>query len=203
VAAPRVSWHSPVTIRDALAWIFLAPKAENLRLLSESQAEFSKCSTMLDITAKMNAYRELCRITWNNFFLPDAPGLAEVDAFDDLRGCIFTALVTRHCPGVEKSTLGTNALQLRVIPDADLIPIMVNRPSVDGNLYWDESAASSVPKSATLLYLDVFDWDLQGHREFHYYLVRVIQWADHPELAGRDALVECYQTRVYWSVDVA
>jgi hypothetical protein len=154
---------------------------------------------MVDATDILNRYREVSRLLWNNFFLPRRPDFDDVKAFDRIGKVLFAELVLRELSPEEAERGERRGGPLWVVPDADRIPIMVNRPSPDGNLYWDDPTMSSIDKrGADLAFIDCFDWDLFGYRELHYFRVRIVRCPTSPALQGREALLEAYQVRVYF-----
>jgi hypothetical protein len=38
-------------------------------------------------------------------------------------------------------------------------------------------------------FINFFDFDVLGHRDFVYYRVRIVESKTHPELVGRDSLI--------------
>ncbi len=71
-----------------------------------------------------------------------------------------------------------------------------NRPSEDGNWYFDAFGDPIGPDEVTLNFIQWFDWNRYGRREFQYYLVNIAAFPSHPEFEGRGALVERKSTRV-------
>ena len=168
---------------------------------------------MRDITLLMNTYREAARLLWNNF-LRDPSEEAEGLNPDNERYCDFEA--------VKRILFGS--LVLREIAREDLLPefldaarlmsswqepfeeigvwvqhecpALINReePHV-GNQYWD-SPVNRLDASADLRVIDYFDWDTRIHRDFRYYRVRIASFPAHPEVVGRDALLETIYGRV-------
>jgi hypothetical protein len=132
-----------------------------------------------DVTLLLNTYRECARGVWNNFLRADADsdGVADAD-FD--RVDAFSALCE--------------------VLLAELVPIMINRPSQDGNKYWDDPVGQIGQEGVKLLLIDYFDWDQMGFIDFQYYRVKVIGFEQHPHLVGREALLDVHHGNVVFEL---
>jgi hypothetical protein len=163
---------------------------------------------MQEITHLMNRYREAARVLWNNFFLEPEVDFDTVEAFDVTRGRLFETLVLRHVvatgdrsvEGLEPSRFILEPLRafdlIRVVPVADRVPIHVNRAGPESG-YWDAEPTAISQSEADLLYVDCFDWDVRGYREFHYYRLEVRNFKGRPDLEGRPALLSVEHCRVF------
>ncbi len=121
-----------------------------------------------------------------------------VDAFSALCEILLAELVLRPLgkAGHRKAAPGDPYPFLRVVPTADSVPIMINRPSQDGNKYWDDPVTRVGQEGVKLLLIDYFDWDQMGFIDFQYYRVRVIGFDQHPHLVGREALLDVHHAKV-------
>lgn len=161
---------------------------------------------MKDITLLLAKCRESARHLWNTYFV-DRVNAAEafdhkwniVDQFRQIErlllwGVVFDELDEHRCeidPGKELVSL------LHVVPEpATGVPIMISRPSADGNKYWDDPVDRVQASEVDLRFIEYFDWDQLGPREFQYYRVRIQSFSTHPHLVGRDALLETRFARV-------
>lgn len=161
---------------------------------------------MKDITPLFTKCREAARHLWNTYFV-DRVNAAEafdhkwniVDQFRQIErlllwGVVSDELDEHRCeidPGKELASL------LHVVPEpATGVPIMISRPSADGNKYWDDPVNHVRASEVDLRFIEYFDWDQLGPREFQYYRVRIQSFATHPHLIGRDALLETRYARV-------
>lgn len=153
---------------------------------------------MQDVTALLSRYRECARMLWNSFLREDAD-YQTVDVYEDIRRRLFDEIVLA---GVDKgeSTKASpdDAYEfLRVVPRAEEIPIMINRSSSPGSGYWDDPVDRIGATDAELHLIDFFDWEQMGYRDFHYYRVRIENFTKHPDLNGRQALVEVHHAGVF------
>jgi hypothetical protein len=157
----------------------------------------------MDITELMAAYRECVRGVWNNTFRPafgEKADFDDVDAFWAVRDALLSEFVLRRL-GVPSSSRGSRSLRepvkrVQVVPRPDPAPIMVNRPSSGGNLYWDDPVRSVRVVGLSLGCVDFFDWDNFGFIDLQYHLVRIEACSEHPHLVGRAALVEVHYATV-------
>ncbi len=153
---------------------------------------------MQDVTALLSRYRECVRTLWNNFLREDAD-YQTVEVYEDIRRRLFDEIVLAGVGKGEatKASLDDAYPFLRVVPRADEIPIMINRSGAPGSGYWDDPVDRIRANDAELHLIDVFDWEQMGYRDFHYYQVRIENLAKHPDLNGRQALVEVHHACVF------
>jgi len=166
---------------------------------------------MMDVTSRMNGFRECVRHLWNVDFLPLVEAARDRwdlrDGFDDVCSLLFASLVVDPLgaalpPSVGRTlapdrTAGAPALPwLRVVPNGPAgVPIMINRDPLSDQGYWDHPVHRVSETDVDLRMVRWFDFDVLGFRDLRYYLVR-IQGATDPDLTGRAALIECEYTRV-------
>lgn len=153
---------------------------------------------MQEVTHLLNAYRESARGLWNNYLRAEAD-FDRVDAFAALCEGLLTELVLRPLgkQGYKKASASDPYPFLRVVPVADPVPIMINRPSQDGNKYWDDPVSQVGEQGVKLLLIDYFDWDQLGFIDFQYYRVKVLGFDKHPHLVGREALLGVHHAKVF------
>jgi hypothetical protein len=154
---------------------------------------------MSDIGRLLSDYRECGRTIWNTYFRPRAAERDEWDLhdeFEDVCVLLFASLVLhpmgrrgekQKAAGYEKAP--DPLMFLRVVPrHASGSPVQINR-DVRRSGYWDHPVKLLRPNDADLRFIDFFDFDVLGVRDFAFCLVRVVA-SDHlPELVGRDALI--------------
>jgi hypothetical protein len=63
--------------------------------------------------------------------------------------------------------------------------------------YWNHPVNIVEPGEADLLFIAYFDWDEMDYIDFRYYRVKIAAFASHPEVVGRQALIERQQTAVH------
>ncbi len=158
---------------------------------------------MKDITIVLDRYREACRHLWNTYFYANDDMSSYsgqmLDQFEEIQELLFVTLV------LEKVATASYADQfkkealpfLRVVPTSEHgVPIMIERPSRDGNRYWDEPVNRVKPSDVTLHFIDYFDWNPYGHIDLKYYKVTIVAFLSHQDLVGREALIETTHARV-------
>lgn len=161
---------------------------------------------MKDLTQKFTLYRECARNLWNRYFLNQMP-LEDPwdfrDHFEDICVLLFTSFVLHpigRCK--EKKTPSYMAhleplAFLQVIPSLDSgVPVQINREKEGSHAYWDYPLKTIRPPDATLLFIDYFDFDVLGSREFEYCLVRIVESKAFPEIIGRDALINSKDVKI-------
>jgi hypothetical protein len=158
-------------------------------------------SAMTDVTLTMNVYRECTRNLWNTYFLPLA-GEQDFDLrdrFGEIEKLLFSVLVLEQL-GIDPTSQTDHhepVKALKLVPCADSgVPIMINRPSEDGNKYWDDPVDRVSPTEVDLRFIECFDWDVCGHLEMRYYMARIASFPDQPHLVGRDALIDTSYVKV-------
>ncbi len=166
---------------------------------------------MLDLTARMNSFRECVRHLWNTRFFPivedSTDRWALRDGFDDACAILFDSLVVDTL-ALDRSASVPRALApdrmaaapplpwLQVVPAGPAgVPIMINRDPVSDSGYWDHPTGRVDDTEVDLRMVRWFDFDVLGFRDFRYYLVRIHSASDRA-LVGRAALIECEYTRV-------
>src|SRR3990172_1583586 len=151
---------------------------------------------MTDAAQLMSTYREGARGLWNNALRPGAD-FDSVDAFAEICGRLFDELVLRPLGmrGYRKPRADDPYPFLRLVPRGDPVPIMINRPSEDGNRYWDDPIRRLGCKGLTLLFVDYFDWDQRGYIDLQYYRVKIAASDEQPQIVGREALVEVHHAQ--------
>lgn len=156
---------------------------------------------MLDVTPLFVAFRETTRHLWNSaFYRPDADrdGMAwdRRDAFSRVATELFSAIVLEP--------LGVNEQRLPRMSEAHPaamtcveveptsvtgVPIMINRASPRTG-YWDDPVRQIAPGEVRMQFVQFFDWDQIGARDFQYAETLIVDFPAHPELVGRHALIE-------------
>jgi hypothetical protein len=151
---------------------------------------------MEDVTALMNEYRECVRHLWNTNFSEDAtesePDWDLCDEFNEIAALLFRTLVLRK--------LGLDDVNVRPAQYSPQEPfpflrievdsgseIMVNRG--EGTGYWDDPFRRVEKGELDLRFIQFFDWQNLGFREFAFYRVRIVSSKKHQHLVGRDALL--------------
>lgn len=156
---------------------------------------------MTDVTELMLKYRECSRHLWNMYFRPSSH--SEMwdlrDQFDAIDRQLFLTLVLGRL-GVDREAAlqGDRPIEeLKVTLASDQeTPIMISRPSTDGNSYWDCPVTRASNPEIDLRFISFFDWNKYGVADLSYLRVRISDFPRHSDLVGRDALVEVSNCRV-------
>jgi hypothetical protein len=161
---------------------------------------------MRDVTTLMDRYRECARHLWNVYFLEQARKASDAawDVRDDFaRVCqlLFSALVLvplgkdedEKAAEYDQAKKPLSFLHVVPLPET-AIPIDINREKVRSG-YWDHPVNRVYAQDVDLRFIDFFDFDLLGFRDFEYYQVRIVEARD-KDLVGREALIECRYSKV-------
>jgi hypothetical protein len=140
----------------------------------------------------MNRFRLASRELFNHYFHASthADEQWSVDErFATMEEHLFNALVTEpaEIPAVIYGHLQPNILvRLRF---GEFAPWMLNRETDSG--YWDHSQQKFTAE-VVLQFKEFFDWDQADFKDYRFVRVVVAEWASHPELIGKHALVESH-----------
>src|SRR3990172_7318562 len=143
---------------------------------------------MRDVNELLLKYREGARILWIGF-LREGADFDRVDAFASIRAILFEELVLKAVgqPGFRKALERDPYPFLLVVPNVEPVPVQVNRPSDDRNMYWDDPVTQLGVAGLSLALIDSFDWDDFGYIDLRYYRVLIVACREHPRLVGRQA----------------
>lgn len=149
---------------------------------------------MRDITEIFDHYRIAARSIWNMAFWsePELRNWDSWDQFERIKELLFKALVLARL-GAENGSTEPQASAARIfyVAPRGSVPVMISKPRAgDSNWYWDDPVRQIDASDAELHFLDYFDWDKMGYADFQYYRVRIAAFRAHPDLIGRDALIE-------------
>lgn len=155
----------------------------------------------MDVTKLMLAYRECARAIWNDTMRPDAEPYVDfdaVDAFRTIQAVVFEQLVLRplRMSAFKRTTARDVFPFLLVRPKGDSMPAMVNRPSPDRNLYWDDPVTLLRKHGLSAAFIGFHDWSDFGYIDMQHYRVRIEQCSEHPHLVGREALIDVHHADV-------
>ncbi len=170
-----------------------------------------KDSFMKDITQILNEYRECVRNLWNIYFIKHISSESEWDVFDEYEDiCImlFSSLVlnllNRETYKKAKTYVRASEplLFLRVVPvEKSGISVNINREKNVSN-YWDYPLSIIKSNEADMRFIDFFDFNLLGSRDFQYCRVRIVASNVNPDIVGHDALIDCNKIKVYFDDSV-
>lgn len=162
---------------------------------------------MKDITLRVNVYRECARHIWNSYYLDQLTKSTQFDIkdeFDELCTMLFSSLVLNPI-GCEqhKKSLSNQANQeplncLLVSPSVKSgVPISINR-EIRRSAYWDHPLNFAKHGDLDMRFIDCFDSNVFGFRDFEYYVVRIVNSRKHKDLTGRDALIQTRYARIFF-----
>lgn len=150
---------------------------------------------MRNIKTEMAAYREAIRHLWNSTFSTLEESLRFgicLELFEEIDDLIFRSLVCEPLgiEFVEKASFDP-IINLKVTPISLLteVHVMINR-SIPASGYWDDPIKVINASDVDLALIGFFDWDGYNVKDCAYYRVRIIDCKSHPNLIGRDALIE-------------
>ncbi len=151
----------------------------------------------MNITERINDFREAARHVWNTHFRHEAEQNQDWDlrdAFSEVYVALFNSIVRVALPDSAPSIPHLWDPERNVLPEyrvtgqADRLPLMINRDKpASGN--WDHQTKYVESSAVDLRLVALFDWDNVGFREFRYFRVRIVL-SDNPDLVDRDALAE-------------
>jgi hypothetical protein len=147
------------------------------------------------LTSQIHEFREAARHLWNSYMRTDATW-DTADEFTTITAILFSESVLRRA-GVEARPIpldhGTEVLtEYRIFAGhSGRLPLHANR-DIPASGYWDHPVAWIAPEKAPTIHpICFFDFDVLGWRHIQYYRVRIVESSSHPELNGREALIEC------------
>jgi hypothetical protein len=86
---------------------------------------------------------------------------------------------------------------LRVIPKKNmpLVDVMIAREK-NKTTYWDDPVSKINHKDVELIFIDLFDWNTLGFRDFEYIRTEIIAFSNHDDLIGRQLLIRASEADV-------
>jgi len=170
-----------------------------------------KNSFMKDVTQLLNGYRECVRNLWNIHFINRTSLTSAWDLFeeyDDICSKLLAALVLDHVDRHTYTKARAYALSpepllfFRVVPTPKTgVPINISREKNNSG-YWDYPITLVKPGDADMRFIDLFDFDLLGFRDFQYCRVRIVGSKANPDLVGHDALLGCNHVRILFDAKI-
>lgn len=156
-----------------------------------------------NISSIFDHYRVSARAIWNTAFWPDPDfrNWDSIEQFHEIEKLMFRELVLAK---LDKEwplqDLFEHALPffhiVPLIPHGTPIMIQKPRPGAPTG-YWDDPVKAVTPGQAELLFVAYFDWDQMDYIDFRYFRVSIKSFDAHPELVGREALIERQHAAVH------
>jgi hypothetical protein len=157
--------------------------------------------TTMEITEQIRSYREAIRHLWNAYWVYQEPDWDSIDRFAEVADLLFRgticSLVETKLPviPVDHGDSPLSAYRLFTKHNGKL-PLLVSR-DIPNKGSWDHPVSWIPAESAyDIIPICFFDFDQVGHRQIRYYRSRIINSPSHPELNGRDALIECDHVQI-------
>jgi hypothetical protein len=146
-----------------------------------------------DVTKLMNSYRECARNIWNAYFSAH-PRWHELESqYDQLRQILFECLVLSR---IGRDGIVNEPLLVEVVPISSC-PVLIRRPSKDGNVYWDEQSDLLVGEAdISLRFVDYYDFFQYPVRDFRFYRCKVLKFPRYNAYEGREALIDVANAKV-------
>jgi hypothetical protein len=149
-----------------------------------------------DVSKIFDHYRASAREVWNTAFWPDPDfrNWDSIDQFREIEKLLFQELVLgkldREWP--LQNTFKDAIPFFHIIPTIGHgAPIMIQNPRPGAPTgYWDDPVTIIKPGEAELVFIAYFDWNEMDYIDLRYYRVRITAFSAHPELVGREALIE-------------
>lgn len=174
---------------------------EFIRAMSEAERDRFEAE-MKDVSSVFDHYRSNARAIWNTAFWPDGDfrNWDSIDQFHEIEKLLFDALVLakldREWPLCD---LFVNPIPFfQILPSiAHGTPILIQKPRRGAPTgYWDDPVNLLKPREAELQFIAYFDWNQMDYIDLRYYRVKIVNCDAHPELVGREALIERQHAKV-------
>jgi hypothetical protein len=157
-----------------------------------------------DITAIFDHYRVSARSIWNTAFWPDQDfhEWDFIDAFDEIQRTLFDSLVfsklDMEFPAEDLFRKPVPFLHI-VAQSESGCPIMIQNPRAPMQTgYWDHPVKEIPKNGIEMHFIESFDWDRMAVQDMRYYRVNVARFDQHPDVVGREALIETHYARVFF-----
>lgn len=155
----------------------------------------------MELTSQIQSYREALRHLWNTYWRFQDPDWDSADNFSEIAKVLFkdavSVLAELPCPVIPVDQGDSPLSEYRLFTNhAGKLPLMVSR-DIPNRGYWDHEVCWISAESAyDICPICFFDFDVLGYRDMRYYRARIISSETHPEVGGRDALIECEHVRI-------
>lgn len=157
---------------------------------------------MNDVSEILDHYRMAARSLWNTAFwaVPDLRTTEATDQFEEIKLILFDGLVLAR---LEQQCVPAQLFRsplpfLRVTPSSPTVPILINNPRPEGPGYWDYPLNHVDSDKVEMHFIDFFDWNQFNYVDFHYCRVKIAKLRAHPDVEGREALIERQYSRFFF-----
>jgi len=155
----------------------------------------------IDVTNQILEYRECLRFIWSKSCKDIArtegfnEGFDKLEDLDGLKKLLLRQLLNGSIP--ENVHPEIHAVLL-----SNDVRILVERPSNDGNRYWDTPLPGVLISDPEFLFKDFFDWDPLRLYDCLYALVEITKSEKFLHVVGRKALIEVQYLTFFMHEDV-
>jgi hypothetical protein len=154
-----------------------------------------------DITEVLDHFRISARAVWNNAFWPDPDcrNWDSADQFREIERILFQQLVLEkfEIDHFHHDVFRVPVPAIQIAPSNET-RIMIQKPRPNAATgYWDDPVNTISPGQAELHFIEFFDWNHMDYRDFRYYHAEIAKFNDHPELVGREALLDRQSGRAF------
>jgi hypothetical protein len=159
---------------------------------------------MKDVSSVFDHFRESARGIWNGAFWPDPDfrNRDSAEAFDEIQRILFSKLVLAKLsldwPMIEIFRVAIPFFLL--VPTFSATSIMIQRSESERG-YWDHPVRGIKSGEARLQFVAYFDWNSMDYLDLRYYRVKIASFSTHPDLVGREALLERQNFSVYLATE--
>lgn len=163
-----------------------------------------QANPLTDVTESLLSYRECARTVWNTYLRPNVRLESRFDyvtEFENICMLLFSSIVLRGI-GLPQDAEAPRLIYrteplgfLRVETATADVPALVNRELIPSG-YWDYPIETLRSVDADLRYIDYYDFDACGVRDFAYVRCRIVAALRLPEVAGRDVLLPAHGVRI-------
>jgi hypothetical protein len=109
---------------------------------------------------------------------------------------LFTELVLKRIEKAAPQKMSADPWPfLKIVLNAAECPALISRPDNGGGKYWDEPV-NRLGRDVDLRLIDYYDWDEFNYVDFRYYKVKIAAFPAHPNLVGREALIETFYASI-------
>ena len=151
---------------------------------------------MRDVTEIVDHYRITARSLWNTAFwaVPELRTPETWEQFDEINLILFDGLVLAQLEQqLERAQIFRSPMPfLRVTPSSQTAPILIG----EGGGRWDHPVKSVDSDKVEMNFIGFFDWNQLDYLDFTYYRVKIARLDGHPDVVGREALIERQYARV-------
>ena len=153
------------------------------------------------LTEAIHEYREVIRHLWNSYLRKDADW-DTVDEFGTICAILFkervlaaSGISARPIP-IDQKNIGPLHEYRLFAGQVSGLPLLAIR-DIPASGYWDLPVPWIPPEKKQIIQpICLFDLDVRGWRTIQYYRARIVESESHPELNGRDALIECVHVEI-------